>query len=302
MTGIIETIHIDKAEDFLDALAPWAGRETREGFIFRGLSDAAYELIPSALRQGDHIVARLARIIEQSGTEEGQIFSERAVLHDFYKLSYVCGLYIPSLNEFRERIHYLFDGDSFFIDKEIEWIEDDLLDVAGLAQHYGIPTRLLDWTYDPLIAAFFATCKLKEKQCDVAVWGFNADLFAKYNRFSFKSKLKFITPPYHGNPNLAAQRGLFTHFTTTVKPNLNESDSVKTPIEIIPLDKKIESFTGYFINDYLIDKPPPIMRKVILSASQVDRARGILISSGYGPSRLFPGYGGVADELSYKYR
>jgi len=53
----------------------------------------------------------------------------------------------------------------------------------AIMQHYGAPTRLLDFTYSPYVALFFALRNREKNESDYAeVWGINADTLMRCAR------------------------------------------------------------------------------------------------------------------------
>ncbi|PPS50423.1 FRG domain-containing protein [Citrobacter braakii] len=295
----METItnHFNNAKDFLNNLLSWNLPHNK--LIFRGHSqDEKYKLLPSILRDEsrtliDDASGFMDPTIRGSDLQLSLIQTEYRLLSDFFKLADRNGLSLPISDLMRRGLDDSFSGMGSSIELLPTWMPYELRELAGLAQHYGIPTRLLDWTYDPLISAFFAAKGAGGKEGNLSVWCFNSLVLQMPMDISNRLPISLVTPPYYGNPNLNAQKGVFTVFDLPGTPFL--------PLDKYPYGYGIDRRSLDEIIDSVGTPIPDCFYKFTLPCNQSDEVVKLLEGHGYGESRIFPGYGGVASEVMYQH-
>jgi hypothetical protein len=90
-----------------------------------------------------------------------------------------------------------------------------------IARHYGLPTRLLDWTTNPLKALFFAVQDFRADDKDSVLWALETkgwmESLERVKRDSLKDML--LVYPAHINERIVAQDACFTVFPLPTKHN-----------------------------------------------------------------------------------
>jgi hypothetical protein len=142
-------------------------------------------------------------------------------------------------------------------DSDWEWL--------FLMQHYGVPTRLLDWSESPLVSLYFAVSEKKHNDVDASLWvlspvpfnmnsGFSSninndlpccEMDSELDSYLTKNALQSPAPSKpvaaiasRNSSRIAAQLGVFTIFHSEFTPINNLFDQKHCWRYIIPAAQK----------------------------------------------------------------
>ncbi len=180
--------------------------------------------------------------------------------------------------------------------EQAEW------ELLFIAQHHGLPTRLLDWTYSPLVAAHFATLDPRPRG-DRVVW--QLDWRRMHERFGLKP-LAFLVEDLIEELERRGIGSLGEFFERAADsaplacmlepPAMDHRITVQSAAFTITSDTS-RPFDAFLAEHDLADA----LRGIVIPGGAVDLIRDQLDICAIDERRLFPDLDGVAREVRRYY-
>ena len=305
MSNVIQPqINCTTAREFLDTLSPlgdlFGNLPDSEKWIFRG-QGVDLPLIPSAFRNDGKFANLTHRDVSK---RDERLRAERDMLIDFFDIADKRGLVLPDDSQ---QLRLLLEtlrsdrGDHLVAQNDEDWrTVNKTLSLTALAQHYGVPTRLLDWTRQAFIAAFFAAEDAwnrlnTNRPTEIVVWAFYFPLLGKHDVIArLTDPIQIVTAPSATNRNLQAQQGVFTLL------NLIYFDELSYP----GMEQFLEERSSYVTNPaespsaWLVTNSR--MRKFMLPSSEALSLLKLLAKLDITSSSVYPGYERIVNELKLR--
>lgn len=310
-----EILHVQRCnsvDEFLSHLSPrnpsWGNDPN--SWIFRGQADANWKLIPKILRTAEcgkpeweirasnvRVRRRVLDTLTPPSPGHERLSVEWALVDEFLRAADAEGLHISEDTQMRRNVIKVHETMLHVGQGKGSWPPTSWLSAVALAQHYGVPTRLLDWSYKSKIAAYFACidiAKEKVKSDELAVWALNAPVLELGTPLlQYQERAALITAPYDGNSNLAAQSGVFT--------TDYDAHDASRPFELFLEEHFLQAFgagsdwTANYLGNWGIAERP--FRKFVLPSKHAPELVRNLANERISAATIFPGYAGVYESL-----
>ena len=272
----MEVVRSRSVKSFLDKITPLRGVSSDtlfQEYVFRGQGNSKWELLPSAFRPGVEfpVDGDIRKGTQRTYRQQREV--EWSALRDFILEINRNGFHIADDKLLLRLIDVIESVEEYNLITRFEkpWPNKEYYSLLALAQHFRLPTRLMDWSYNPLVAAYFAAKGCVEqlesgrKVSNLSVYALNKKSSLLESPSETKSfdicnsrnhshepiiTYHTIDAPTYFNKNLLAQRGLFVCCTEygLIKNNrfkpLSLSDYLRKRIDKRNKDKNKESLLG----------------------------------------------------------